>query len=281
MKKAIEIILKKEVQDVLDYFASCFNIKITFFSYDGEELTVGMQNPGAEYCRLVQDKLARLSFCQRMDQEKCAECARTKQMAVYQCHAGLTEAVLPVHVESQLVGFIMIGQFRVAEDIPTHIRTLWRRSFGSSSELKSAFFSLPYIPQKNLTNILGLFSVIVRYIVSNNMVSLKGNLLVEKVLEHIKGNIERSIALAEIETLTGKSASTISHLFKKTTGKSFKEVILEMKLTRADEYFRAMPSSTVREVAKRLGFEDPFYFSRIYKKYKHMTPSASLKANRV
>ncbi|MBI4979384.1 MAG: PocR ligand-binding domain-containing protein [Spirochaetes bacterium] len=280
MKSAIDIILRNDVQEVLDYFAACFNIKITFFSFDGKELTTGMNRSGAEYCRLIQTKLDRLSFCTRMDREKCAESARTKSMAVYQCHAGLMEAVMPVIVDGQIAGFIMIGQFRTSDSIQPHLLKQYKRKFGAVKELRAAFYRLPYVPEKNLSNILGLFSVIVRYIVSSNMVSLKGNLLVEKTLEYLKANIEKTISLSDIETLTGKSASTISHLFKSTTGKSFKETLLDMKLSKADAYFRTAPSPNVREIAKRLGFEDPFYFSRIYKKYRKMSPRDAIRDSR-
>jgi AraC-like DNA-binding protein len=45
-----------------------------------------------------------------------------------------------------------------------------------------------------------------------------------------------------------------------------------MKLDMADELFQARPEITVREAAYATGFEDPYYFSRLYAKHRGHPP---------
>jgi len=68
--------------------------------------------------------------------------------------------------------------------------------------------------------------------------------------------------------------SSLSHLFKKVLGKSFKQFQIEIKLERAEEYLRTIPGISVGEAANRVGYQDPLYFSRIFRKYKKVPPSA-------
>jgi len=51
------------------------------------------------------------------------------------------------------------------------------------------------------------------------------------------------------------------------------QVRIEMALDKADEYFRNDAGMRVSEVASRLGFDDPLYFSRLYRKHRGVPPS--------
>jgi AraC-like DNA-binding protein len=87
--------------------------------------------------------------------------------------------------------------------------------------------------------------------------------------EHPKDHL----SLDEASELVHSSKSTVSHLFKKITGKSFKRYQIELKLDRAQRDLRTIPGITVSKVAYSLGYTDPLYFSRLYKKHKRIAPS--------
>jgi len=58
------------------------------------------------------------------------------------------------------------------------------------------------------------------------------------------------------------------------TGKGFKRFQIDFKMEKADQFLRKNPEMTVKEVAYRLGYNDPYYFSRLYKKYRGCSPTA-------
>ena len=49
--------------------------------------------------------------------------------------------------------------------------------------------------------------------------------------------------------------------------------LLEKKLEKAEEYFCMKPEMSIEEVAEKVGFQDQFYFSRLYRKYRGIPPS--------
>jgi len=276
-KRAIEIILNDEVQALFNSFSSCFDIRIVFFAPDGEVLTSGRPRPcDSRYCTLVQKHLYGEARCLELDAEKREAAARDKKTVFYQCHAGLCEAIVPVFARKSLLGFVMIGQFRGEKKVPVNVRTDWKRT-RDAHEIEKAFTELPLVPPEKTQDVLTLFSILVEYIVSRNLIALKGNLLLEEILAFIRNNIDRPISLAQAAALVHRSESTVSHLFQERLGRSFRETVIEEKLTKAEEYMRTIPNITVAQTAALVGYTDPFHFSNLYKKHRGLPPSEYMK----
>jgi two-component system response regulator YesN len=60
-------------------------------------------------------------------------------------------------------------------------------------------------------------------------------------------------------------------LFKQATGKNFVEWLSEYRIKKA-MYFLDQPGAVIKEVCFKVGYNDPNYFSRIFKKISGMTP---------
>jgi AraC-like DNA-binding protein len=52
-------------------------------------------------------------------------------------------------------------------------------------------------------------------------------------------------------------------------------MLIEKRLSQADGLLRSRPELSIGEIAFKSGFDDRFYFSRIYRKYRKKTPSQS------
>jgi AraC-like DNA-binding protein len=270
--KGIIFLFKKEIQEIFDSFTACFNIRINYFSPDIRELKVGLHKPVCSYCALIQNKFGMKDLCIESDKARCKEAAEKKELVSYTCHAGLQEAIHPVFFEDDLLGFIVIGQFRSAEQVEPHIIEACSENGVDIHKLEKAFSKVPQYTDKQTRNILNLFKILVKYIVSQQMVSRKGNMVLNTIIHHIEENIDKQITLTDVARLVGKSNSYISHLFKKNFDKSFSRIFIEMKLNKADDFFRIMPDLSISEVAYKLGYNNPLYFSRIYKKYRGISP---------
>ena len=272
MNKALDIILHDEIQNIFDNFTASFGISILFYSLDGRILWHKRGRVNSKFCELIQDKVFDKNKCFSMDESMCRECAETKKIINYLCHAGIEEAVAPIFVESQLVGYAMIGQFRSTKDLPPGVLKTAQEK-GRKTELLEYFYELPYYNKIKIKNILGLFSILVDYIITKEIVSVKGERLINKTLAYIEQHINRPITLDEVARNAGRSRSSISHSFKKILGKSFSKVVIEAKLSKAEEYFKNTPNLSIEEVAFKLGYKDPLYFSRLYKKNRGISPS--------
>lgn len=69
----------------------------------------------------------------------------------------------------------------------------------------------------------------------------------------------------------GVSRSYFSTVFKEKTGQSFVEYLTNLRMEKAKEYLRETGLCTY-EIADRIGFADPHYFSLTFRRRTGMTP---------
>lgn len=97
--------------------------------------------------------------------------------------------------------------------------------------------------------------------------------LVEKAVKYVEDNISRSDL--SVEELAQQLGMSRVHLYKKLsalTGKSPIEFIRLLRLKRATQYL-AESQLTIAEIAYKLGFNNPKYFSKYFKEEFGMLPS--------
>jgi len=272
MKDDFLVIFKDDVQKIFDSFSSAFDLKILFYTPGGQIIKVGLNRPNALYCQLIQDRLFGINKCLEKDRE-IREKARTIGESVsHYCHAGVKNVISPIFDGASLLGYIGYGQFRQTGHLPRSVRTSWVRKGEDLAEIKEAFLQLPFYSKEKEKNIKELFSHLLDYIISQHMISSKGDLILQKALSYIYAHIQETIRLKDVAKAVGRSRSTVSHLFKDKTKSGFKKTVLNIKFDKAEEYFRTSPYLKIKEVAERIGYEDALHFSRIYRKHRKISP---------
>ncbi|MDR1905131.1 MAG: AraC family transcriptional regulator, partial [Treponema sp.] len=104
--------------------------------------------------------------------------------------------------------------------------------------------------------------------------------LTEKILRWLDNHITDTIELDTLASAMCCSRSTISHTIKRRLGMSFKQLCAQKKVHRFEKIIAVEPLLTIAEAALRVGYDDPLYFSRLYKKIRLITPSAYVKSVR-
>lgn len=98
-----------------------------------------------------------------------------------------------------------------------------------------------------------------------------------RVYERFVGLLEDSYARERgarfYAEAVGVSQATLGRIVNEACGRTVKAVILQRALTEADRLL-TYTGLTVGEVAARVGFDDAFYFSRLYKRYRDVSPIA-------
>ena len=93
------------------------------------------------------------------------------------------------------------------------------------------------------------------------------------LLDYINQHYTESLSLSTLATEYYLNFSYASSLFKKTTGQTFSEYLTELRMKRAKDLL-ADPAMSISEVGTQCGYEDSYYFSKVFKKWYGVTPSA-------
>lgn len=85
-------------------------------------------------------------------------------------------------------------------------------------------------------------------------------------------HLDKSLQVATLAALANVSPSHYFALFKRLTGHAPIDFFIHLRMHRACELLDS-PWLRVKEVAAALGYDDPFYFSRIFKSVNRVAPS--------
>ncbi len=91
------------------------------------------------------------------------------------------------------------------------------------------------------------------------------------VIDFLTSNVDKSLRADDIAKAFNCSPSYLFNLFKKRTGYSPIHFFNLKKIQKACEYL-SYTDLTVKEISYRMGFQDPLYFSRLFKKYMGVSP---------
>ncbi|MDF7823398.1 PocR ligand-binding domain-containing protein [Pontiellaceae bacterium B12227] len=266
--------INQKVAEIFDLYTELHDIRVTLFSPDGSLIYPDAVNrPNCGHCRLLREDLGLDSRCRELDHKMMHVAFERQDMITYTCHAGMREVTSPIFVNEELAGYVMLGQFR-SETAPVQspYSNDWKKEQGSN-ELQEAYEQTAIFPEAKIETLLSLFHHLLDFIIGGQMIQHKDYDLIAPVIEQIQEHPELELQLDEASRLVGRSASTVSRVFKKVTGRSFKQYQVNHRLELAAVQLKAKPNSPVAEIAMAVGYDDALYFSRVFKKQFHCSPS--------
>ena len=101
--------------------------------------------------------------------------------------------------------------------------------------------------------------------------NVKETNVVQKSILYMKENLENKITLKDIAKNMGYSSSRLGAIFAEKTSYSPMDYYNQLKIQRACSYLQ-FSDLKLKEIAFRLGFYDPFHFSKAFKQEMEITP---------
>ena len=96
--------------------------------------------------------------------------------------------------------------------------------------------------------------------------------LLEKARQYVRDNVDKRIMLQDAADYVCLSPGYLSALFKKQYNQNFVDFINAEKCRRACELIQ-QGQHRIYEISYMLGFENAYYFSRVFKRHIGVTPT--------
>ncbi|MDF2988263.1 MAG: response regulator [Eubacterium sp.] len=100
----------------------------------------------------------------------------------------------------------------------------------------------------------------------------KDKKIIEIVKDYISKHYNEDITLAKITELVFVNANYFSEMFKNNTGENFIDYLTRFRIDKAKVLLKDVAIKTY-EVGRLVGYDDPNYFSKVFKKVVGITPS--------
>ena len=101
--------------------------------------------------------------------------------------------------------------------------------------------------------------------------------LVQEGMAYLQKNYDRNLSLEEICGVLGVSRNYFCYLFKKETGQNLWACLTDIRLAKAKELLCATEDKSYA-IAYQVGYDNPSYFSKLFKRSTGMTPNEYRKA---
>lgn len=139
-----------------------------------------------------------------------------------------------------------------------------------------------YNPENLMNTNLCLYHLIATFVFSqqqNQNSSSPEKAIIRETIDYMKNNLDKTIRIEDFADLNKYSVSHFSKLFRLTTGMSPIEYFIHLKMQKACQLLYT-EDSRVKQIAALLGYDDPYYFSRLFKKYMNTSPETYRKSVR-
>ncbi|AZO94348.1 response regulator [Halocella sp. SP3-1] len=101
--------------------------------------------------------------------------------------------------------------------------------------------------------------------------------IIGDIVKEIKENFHKDLRLQDLALKYHVNYNYLSQLFKKETGQTFTNYLIEFRIKKAIRLFSK--DLLFYEIARRVGYKDYYHFCKIFKKHKGLSPSEFKKKN--
>ncbi|WP_105616188.1 AraC family transcriptional regulator [Vallitalea okinawensis] len=96
--------------------------------------------------------------------------------------------------------------------------------------------------------------------------------VVETIITYINENYMKKVSIEQFSQSTYLSSNYISKIFKEITGDTLINYLINLRIEKAKQILEE-GHFTIQEVSQKVGYEDPYYFSKLFKKKYGCSPS--------
>lgn len=250
-------------------------IRISIFD---DEFNVVTEYPtvAPEICSLIRTTKEGRDACRKCDKDACERAKKMRAPHVYQCHAGINEAITPIQLNDGILGYAIFAHMlpdESSEIASTEIINRCLKYGLSESDLKSAVKYLKTYSIEKIMASIRLLDAISAYLQIKKLADWKNEELAEQIQTHIDKNLDSPLCSDMICKTFYVSRTKLYQLSMKAFGMGIGQYITKRRIEKAKELLTSGLCS-VSQTAKMTGFDDYNYFCKLFKKQTGKSPSS-------
>ncbi|MCH4886361.1 AraC family transcriptional regulator [Acidaminobacter sp. JC074] len=296
----------EKFQKIQDDMSKATEMAIIAVDFKGNPVT--KHSRCQAFCTLVRSDEKLNDLCEKCDSRGGLEAARLQKPYVYMCHMGVVDVAIPITVDDQYLGALMMGQIKLEDEnnISQLERIVSKRFLLDNCdypEIETLYAGLPIMKLEKIQAVAQMVFHMVNYMVEEAILKAKLNernrqlnltkpkpspvntvedapkiveehkdLIIKPALDYMKDNCEKKIYLDDMAYRCNISSSYFSRLFKREVGESFSSYLNKLKVERAKTILDETDEPIIN-ISLNLGYEDCGYFIKVFKKYVGTTPA--------
>ena len=262
----------KKLEQMQRDFNYVTGVSITPYYADGNPITTAYTVMGS-YCTFVQSLECGRTFCEKSNNALIRKCRESMKTERHICAWGLCDIAIPLIHRDEIIGYLMIGQIRTSDRLPKSVRL----STDERKKIEEYYYKIPLFDERMIESVINIGSIMTKYIIFENIIKAGPRKSSSIIADYVEEHLSEPLSVKSISQHTHISVSGIYKSMKQTFGKTLGEYILELRLSRAEALLKD-DNISIEKIAESVGFSDPAYFSRLFKKSRGLSPMKFKKA---
>lgn len=271
-----------EVSNILSDFHAVTKFRIGIFDVNFKEL-LSYPSQLSSFCKILRQDSALNTTCMHCDFGAFWECKLKEEPIIYECHAGLTEIIIPIKSPNMIIGYVMAGQ--VLSNDSTY--SDWEKLISyvknyplDLTELKTAYLGRPKVHTAKITATSNILQICARYLYQTHMLSLDPNSLSYKIDDYIISHIKDPLDVSALCEVFGYKKTNFYKITGELYGISIMKHICHLRVQCAKDLLSNSPMP-ISEIALEVGIADYNYFTKVFKQVAKCTPSEYRRLNQL
>ncbi len=263
-----------KLKELLQDFYNLTKIRITVFNDRFEEL-VAYPEEIAPFCQQLRKDPSAKKRCRQCDKDACTIASSRHTTYIYQCHAGLTEAISPIYLGNILIGYLFFGH---VFSYPSHeegweeIKKCCRSYDVDTAMLKEACLESPIISNEYILSSSHILHAVASYLCMERMVVLKQQNLPILIDNYIQSHLMENIEAKDICNQFEIGRTHLYDISKQAYGMGIAEYVRKLRIDKAKTLLVEEPEKRIGEISALCGFTDYNYFITMFKRMTGKSP---------
>lgn len=258
-------------------------IHANIFDMNGKDIQITQTH--MPFCHLINSIPEGHARCEGCDAQAVKRCSGSRKAYRYRCHAGICETILPIHSdEKTIIAYMVFGQLLDESPLERQwentVRTLdWYP--GDMEKLKKAFFEFKQYSTKELRAYAELLEALSSYINLQGIIRAAEHTDLQKLEAYLDQHYMEKLSLAMISADLNIGRTKLCTLAKELSGGNTLSHMIAQRRMDAAKMLLLRSDLPISAVAEAVGISDYNYFSKVFRNFNGMTPSAFRKASRI
>ena len=236
------------------------------------------------FCTEVRRSQRLFERCMECDRYGLNLCREKKELFIYQCHMGMTEAVAPIMEGNEIIGYLMLGQTLTEhnrKNVMEQIDRLPQDEPVDKSALYRYLNEIIPVTHEILSSATRIMEMCACYLCAKNIVRAQQDTLRKNVERYVRDNLSSpTLSMQEICRRFSVSRSTLYAMSRAAFGMGISDYIRACRIDYAKKLLlkKELP---IYEISRVCGFGAPNYFTKTFKQYVGVLPKDFCKQNRI
>ena len=261
----------EEISSILNDINLITKVKFDLYDKDFNILHGENQNM-CEFCELVRTCSECYKKCIESDRSGFFNSQNKRCAYTYKCHMGLTENITPIICDESIVGYIVMGQKLMKEDVECVERQI--ESFPDLSQrasLLDALKKMRYTSKKELDAVCNLVEMCASYLRMKKLIKFRETPVEFLIKNYVDEHISDELDIKTLCRAFKMSKSSLYSLSSEKFGMGITEYVRKVRMETAKDMLLNTEES-ISTVAERVGYNDSNYFTKVFKKHNNLSP---------